>query len=188
MNLFRFFLMKLTDSLCIALAMMPCMTAFPADTASRTPPFSLRAATNEQVPSPLSQRQTMPTLAITAGERIFSVTLADHAAARAFVAQLPLSMTLKDFNGTEKIATLPASLPVAGQPAGYTPSAGDLAYYAPWGNLCLFYRSFRYSPGLVYLGHAAPSAIAFLEKVAAQTVTIRVVPEKSPEKTEKEQP
>jgi Cyclophilin-like family len=32
------------------------------------------------------------------------------------------------------------------------PSIGDIAYYAPWGNLAIFYKDFRYSRGLVSLG------------------------------------
>jgi hypothetical protein len=37
-------------------------------------------------------------------------------------------------------------------PAGTQPSAGDIAYYAPWGNLAIFHRDFRYSDGLIGLG------------------------------------
>lgn len=33
-----------------------------------------------------------------------------------------------------------------------TPKSGDLAYYAPWGNLAFFYQDFRESPELVTLG------------------------------------
>jgi hypothetical protein len=29
---------------------------------------------------------------------------------------------------------------------------GDVAYYAPWGNLAIFYKEFRYSKGLIRLG------------------------------------
>ena len=29
---------------------------------------------------------------------------------------------------------------------------GDLAYYAPWGNLAIYYKDFRHSPGLIKLG------------------------------------
>ena len=39
-----------------------------------------------------------------------------------------------------------------GAPEGVTPETGDIAYFAPWGNLAIFYRDFRYSPGLVRLG------------------------------------
>lgn len=29
---------------------------------------------------------------------------------------------------------------------------GDIAYYAPWGNLVFYYGSYRYSKGLIRLG------------------------------------
>ncbi len=33
-----------------------------------------------------------------------------------------------------------------------TPTSGDTAYYAPRGNLAIYYRDFGYSSGLVKLG------------------------------------
>ena len=65
---------------------------------------------------------------------------------------LPLTLRLEDYNGTEKISALPRKLTRGGAPAGFDPSAGDVTFYAPWGNLALFYRDFRYSEGLVPLG------------------------------------
>lgn len=38
------------------------------------------------------------------------------------------------------------------EPRGIDPEVGDLAYYAPWGNLAVFYRDFRFSEGLILLG------------------------------------
>jgi hypothetical protein len=29
---------------------------------------------------------------------------------------------------------------------------GDIAYYAPWGNLAIFHKDFGYSDGLIILG------------------------------------
>lgn len=78
--------------------------------------------------------------------------LEDNSASRDFAALLPLELTLSDYNGTEKIADLPARLSTDGTPAGVDPEIGDIAYYAPWGNLALFYGDFRYSRGLVRLG------------------------------------
>ena len=40
----------------------------------------------------------------------------------------------------------------SGAPAGIAPEIGDITYYAPWGNLALFYRDFGYSSGLIRLG------------------------------------
>jgi hypothetical protein len=59
---------------------------------------------------------------------------------------------LEDYAGTEKISYLPRRLSTEGAPAGSDPSVGDITYYAPWGNLAIFYRDFRYASGLVILG------------------------------------
>ena len=62
------------------------------------------------------------------------------------------TLTFEDYNSTEKIATLPNELSTEGQPSGYTPEIGDFAYYAPWGNISVFYKDFRYSNSLYKLG------------------------------------
>jgi hypothetical protein len=79
-------------------------------------------------------------------------SLNDSKAAQDFAAMLPLTLTLEDYNGSEKISDLPRKLSREGAPAGFEPSAGDIAFYAPWGNLAVFYRDFRYSSGLAPLG------------------------------------
>lgn len=89
---------------------------------------------------------------IAMGETSLTATLDDTEAARDFAALLPLTLTLEDYASTEKIATLPRKLSTRGAPPGSDPDVGDLAYYAPWGNLAIFYRDFGYSVGLVKLG------------------------------------
>ena len=81
-----------------------------------------------------------------------TATLDDADAARDFASLLPLTLTLEDYASTEKISDLPRKLSTTGAPAGTAASAGDITYYAPWGNLALFYRSFGYAAGLVRLG------------------------------------
>jgi hypothetical protein len=73
-------------------------------------------------------------------------------AAKDFIALLPLTLTLKDYNATEKVSDLPRRLSTKGAPPGFDPSIGDIAYYAPWGNLAIFYKDFAYSSGLVKMG------------------------------------
>jgi len=85
--------------------------------------------------------------------QVVTATLSDGAAARAFLALLPLDLTLRDYAGTEKVSDLPSRLPTEGAPAGFDPDVGDITYYAPWGNLAIFYRDFGYAKGLVRLGH-----------------------------------
>ncbi len=103
----------------------------------------------------------------------FGVTLDDTSDARAFAAQLPLTLTLQDYAATEKIADLPAKLPARDAARGHTPSVGDIAYYAPWGNLAIFHKPFRHSPGLVRLGRLTQDeAISILERPGSIRVEI----------------
>jgi len=90
---------------------------------------------------------------LTINDQVLSAELEDGAAARDFLGLLPLTLDLEDYASTEKIAPLPKKLSVAGAPAGMTPSIGDITYYAPWGNLAIFYKRFGHADGLIKLGH-----------------------------------
>ena len=74
------------------------------------------------------------------GQHRFSITLADNEAARAFAAQLPLTLDMPDLNGNEKHARLPKTLPQAAVKPG-TIHSGDLML---WGadTLVVFYVTF----------------------------------------------
>lgn len=89
---------------------------------------------------------------LTLDGKVLAATLLDNATARDFASLLPLELALQDHASTEKIAHPPRQLSTAGSPAGADPDVGDIAYYAPWGNLAIFYRDFGYSRGLVKLG------------------------------------
>ena len=110
---------------------------------------------SERLPaSPAAARQDGESLRVRlsfdGGEAI--VQLDAHPASRDFYAMLPLRLTLEDYNTTEKIGYLPKKLQTKGSPSSCDPAAGTFAYYAPWGNLAIFYRDFRHSEGLVPLG------------------------------------
>lgn len=64
----------------------------------------------------------------------------DSPAVRDFLSMLPLTLTVAEFGGREKIADLPRELDHAGTP-GSDPEDGDLIYYAPWGNLGFYYNA-----------------------------------------------
>ncbi|WIX31203.1 cyclophilin-like fold protein [Salinicola sp. JS01] len=86
------------------------------------------------------------------GQRI-PATLEETPAGRAFADMLPLDLELIDFGGgVEKIADLPGSLPDETASKGMKPVAGDITYYAPWGNLAIFRKGFQHASGLVRLG------------------------------------
>lgn len=81
-----------------------------------------------------------------------TATLADNPSARDFASLLPLRLTLRDYASAEKIADLPRRLVTEGSPGGSDARAGDIAYYAPWGNLAIFYKGAGYATGLIPLG------------------------------------
>ena len=105
-----------------------------------------------------------------------TATLDDNGSAREFAARLPLSLTLKDYAATEKIADLPGALSIKGSPEAYKPSAGDISYYAPWGNLAIFYKDGHLSSGLVRLGRL-DSGIDAMRRPGPVSVRVeRVIP------------
>lgn len=90
-------------------------------------------------------------------------TLNDTSTAQDFAALLPLTLSLTDFQQTEKIADLTRRLYTSGAPDG-AGRAGDLAYFAPWGNLAMYYRGEGGDPypGLIIIGHMAESGVELL--------------------------
>jgi hypothetical protein len=108
-------------------------------------------------------------------DRVIPATLNGSKAAQDFASLLPLSLTLEDYASTEKISDLPRRLSTDGAPPGFDPSVGDITYYAPWGNLAIFYRDFEYSTGLVSLGTLASGADIFASSPSMQ-VTFELAP------------
>ncbi len=88
---------------------------------------------------------------------------------------LPLTLMLSDFHGTEKIADLPSRLDTSDSPASAAAEAGDIAYYAPWGNLAIFIRDFEPSPGLVILGRMEGSLELLTRPDGDPVVTIAII-------------
>ena len=106
---------------------------------------------------------------MTAGERRFAITLVDNAAARAFVALLPLTLDMHELNGNEKHGNLPKALPAnASQPG--TIRNGDLMLYGT-DTLVVFYSTFESSYAYTPLGRVDdPAALA--QAVGGRTVRI----------------
>lgn len=89
---------------------------------------------------------------MTVNDQEILITLYDTPTANALYEALPMELSFSDYSGTEKIAYPPETLPTEGEPDGCDPDVGDLCLYAPWGNLCIFYKDFRYSVSLIKLG------------------------------------
>ena len=79
--------------------------------------------------------------------------LNNNPAARDLYAQLPLSITVENYSDNEKIFYPPKKLNTTDTPLADGGRAGTLAYYAPWGDVVMFYRGFSSAPGLYELGH-----------------------------------
>ncbi len=92
---------------------------------------------------------------ISSDHKVLTATLLDNATSRDFMSLLPLTLTLKDYAGTEKISDLPRKISTQGAPSGSNPSVGDITLYAPWGNLAIFYRDFGYAEELIIMGKVA---------------------------------
>ncbi|MER5434409.1 cyclophilin-like fold protein [Streptomyces sp. NPDC002588] len=103
--------------------------------------------------TPSDDKNTAMNIRLTIDGHQVDATLNDSATARDFAALLPLTLNLSDFHQTERIADLPRQLSTSGAPDAAEARPGDLAYYAPWGNLALFYRGSGSSDaGLIILG------------------------------------
>jgi hypothetical protein len=127
-------------------------------------------------PAVSGQEASTMRIRLTYDGKTLEVALLDNATARDLLSLLPVTLTLEDYNGTEKIGYPPRKLSTAGAPAGVDPSVGDIAYYAPWGNLAIFYKDFGYSKGLIGLGRIN-SGIDALSAPGSLKVTIERVGE-----------
>ena len=127
-----------------AMALAGAIALARADAIDAAAQAAARAISDQQV-STMKIRMDVEGTAITA-------TLVDNETSRDFVSLLPLTLTLEDYAETEKISDLPTRLSTEGAPAGSDASVGDITYYAPWGNLAIFYKDSGYARGLVQLG------------------------------------
>lgn len=100
--------------------------------------------------------------------------LNDSQAAKDLYAQLPLEIAVEDYGGKEKIFYPPQKLQTADTPLVKGATTGTLAYYAPWGDVVLFYGSFGSAAGLYELG----SAISGGESIRGLSGKVRM--EKAP--------
>jgi len=93
---------------------------------------------------------------------------------RDFLSMLPLTLTLDEFAGREKISYLPRKLSHRGSP-GSDPESGDLIYFVPWGNLGFYYNAegIGYSDDTIHLG-TYDASLDQLEQLEGE-VTVEVI-------------
>jgi hypothetical protein len=99
----------------------------------------------------------------------------DNPTVRDFLSLLPLTMTLDEFNGREKIGYFSRKLATEGSP-GSDPEDGDLIYFVPWGNIGFYYNTsgIGYSDQTVHIGTYKATA-AQLEQLSSGPVRVEIV-------------
>ncbi|MEU4176414.1 cyclophilin-like fold protein [Streptomyces sp. NPDC026589] len=144
----------------LLLAATACSDDSPAEQPPATASTSSSAPASGQPQTPGSasssgpDRSTPMDIRATLDGQPVEATLNDSPAARDLASLLPLTLDLKDFHGTERIADPPRKLTTEGAPEPQAPKTGDIAYFAPWGNLAFFYKDGpSASTDLLILGH-----------------------------------
>lgn len=108
-------------------------------------------------------------IAVTCGDVQVVYALNDSPAAQGLLSQLPLTVEVEDFSTNEKVFYPPQELDTSDTPLAEG-GAGTLAYYAPWGDVVLFYDSFSANGSLYELGEA----VSGVENIGQMSGTITV--------------
>jgi len=104
------------------------------------------------------------TIRITVANQSIIAKLADNPTGQDLASQLPLTLSIRDFNRVEKIAELPRPLTMERVPAGEDPDINDIGYYAPSNNLVFYYGEVGYFNGIVRIGQVAGQDIQLIER------------------------
>ena len=95
--------------------------------------------------------------------------LNDSAAAAALLAQLPLTVEVEDYSTNEKIFYPPEALDTVDTPLAEG-GDGTLAYYAPWGDVVMFYGDYNANGSLYELGEVVSGG----ELIAGMSGTVTI--------------
>ncbi len=108
-------------------------------------------------------------LSVTWDDNQVIYALNDSPAAASLLEQLPLTIEVEDYSTNEKIFYPPQTLDTSDTPTA-SGGAGTLAYYAPWGDVVMFYGDYSENPSLFELGQIVSGE----ELVAQMSGTITI--------------
>lgn len=110
--------------------------------------YSLETEGEQEGEQALSRR-----ILVQFGENTVVYELNDSTAADSLYEQLPLTIEVEDYSTNEKIFYPPEELDTSNSPMAQG-GAGTLAYYAPWGDVVMFYGDYGENSSLFELGQA----------------------------------
>ena len=110
-----------------------------SDEAQNAAPFSPQT---EAIHETDKKEQATMKMNVQIGNQIFTATLADTKAAQEFAQMLPMTITLNDYSGFEKVGSLGRSLTTSN--SQITTVAGDIVLYNS-SNIVMFYGSNSWS-------------------------------------------
>lgn len=108
---------------------------------------------------------------VTNNELTINYELNDSSAAHDLAKQLPITTRIKNYSDDEKIF-YPKELDTSSTPSANA-KAGNLGYFAPWGDVVLYYKDFGSYPGLYVLGKAI-NGKDNIEKLRGQVTITRL--------------
>lgn len=117
----------------------------------------------------MENTETERQIQVQSGSGTVVYQLNDSAAAAALLAQLPLTVEVEDYSTNEKIFYAPEALDTVDTPLAEG-GAGTLAYYAPWGDVVMFYGDYRANGSLYELGEVVSGG----ELIAGMSGTVTI--------------
>jgi hypothetical protein len=110
--------------------------------------------------SAAESRENLTRVRITIAKTVLTALLRDNATARSLIAQLPLRLSFRNFQGQEKAADVPRPLSMRGMPKSADPRPGEIGYYAPTQALVFYYTDVGRFDGIARIGRFDGSAAA----------------------------
>jgi hypothetical protein len=163
-------------TVCFLATCAPILAPIPLPTAVHVPLTSMSTpVSSSETPNGAIDQVVGTVVRFTNGSTTVDVTIdQDNPAIRDFLSMLPLTLTLEEFAGREKIAYLPRKLTHSGSP-GSDPEDGDLIYYIPWGNLGFYYNTagIGYSDQTIHLG-TYNASLDQLDQLEGSPVTVEI--------------
>lgn len=117
-------------------------------------------------------KNTTRQISVQFGNSTVIYELNDSVAADSLYEQLPLTIEVEDYSTNEKIFYPPQTLDTDNTPLAQA-GAGTLAYYAPWGDVVLFYGDYNENLSLYELGQVVSGGDLVSEM--SGTITVAVV-------------